>query len=63
MGDDFDFSDGFDFTNPVHTALLHDTHAQLDKATKEQPPRKSSGCLGILLFTVTGTSLFISFWF
>lgn len=63
MGDDFDFNDGFDFTNPIHTALLHDTHDQLDKATRKQPPRKPLGCLGSLLFVVTGISLFIGLWF
>jgi hypothetical protein len=31
MPDDFDFSDGFDFTNPIHIALLHDTHDQMEK--------------------------------
>lgn len=63
MSDDFDFSDGFDFTNPVHTVLIHDTHDQLEKAFTEPPLRKPSGYLGILVFTVVGISLFIILWF
>jgi len=39
MPDDFDFSNGFDFTNPVHTALLHDTHEQIDTSAQRKSKR------------------------
>ena len=62
MGDDFDFNDGFDFTNLAHTALLDDTNAQLEKTSMEKPPRKPLGCLVALFFTATGIPFFLNLW-
>lgn len=60
MDDDYDFGDGFDFTNPVHTALLDDTQSANTRNQTERPPRKPSGCLTLLVLAATGIGVLLT---